>query len=73
MSTVGHQFLTVNKEQFCKIVSEHDMLFGKSTFSFIRRQIEVCAVGWRLKSSAGARMLAVVLVAAGKQRGVPAC
>lgn len=36
MSTVGHPFLIVNKEQFCKTVSEHNMLFGQSTF--IRRE-----------------------------------
>lgn len=35
---MGHPFLIVNKEHFCKIVSEHNMLFGKSTFSFIRRE-----------------------------------
>lgn len=76
VSTVGHPFLIVTKEQFCEIVSEQHVVWEKH-FSFYQKagvlQIEVRAVGWRLKSSAGAWMPAVVLVAAGKQCGVPAC
>lgn len=45
ISAVGHPFLIVNKEQFCKTVAEHNMLFGKSTFCFIRKERSVLWAG----------------------------
>lgn len=74
MSTVGHPFLIVTKEQFCKIVSEQHVVWEKHLFFYQKAgvlQIEVCPVGWRLKSSAGAWMLARWLQ--GSSVGLPTC